>query len=290
METIRIWIKTGKKVNRGFLIGPYCPIYGVGIMSISLFLEKFRTNITLLFLLSMVLCGFLEYFVSFIMEKFFNARWWDYSNVRFNINGRVCLKNLLFFGIAGTIVVYYINPFLIRLLKTMDIMHSFIICAILIVGFIVDFIFSFIVIKNFKKEVFKQKDNTEEISKMVAKIAEDKAEEIGENIVTTTRNVKCVTLKLQRNVIYKGRKFAQNGELIINELSKKAELRKRLFVLRLKDSSEKAKDKLMEFKEMQDVFTNNVVKEFRKKSVLTKRLMNAFPKLKISVKSKNSDK
>ena len=290
METIRIWIKTGKKVNRGFLIGPYCPIYGVGIISISLLLERFKTNIVLLFLLSMFLCGFLEYFVSFFMEKFFNARWWDYSNVRFNINGRICLKNLIFFGIAGTIIVYYVNPFLNRLLQTLDTKYSFILFVILTIGFAVDFIFSFVVIRSFKKEVYKQKDNTEEISKMVAKIAEDKADEIGENIITTTRNVKYITLKLQRNAIYKGRKFAKNGELMINEFSKKAEFRKQLFVSRLKYSSEKVKYKLTEFKYFQYTITSNVVREFRKRSVLTKRLMNAFPKLKISIKSKNSDK
>ena len=60
----------------------------------------------------MVLCGSLEYATSFIMEKAFNARWWDYSEMRFNINGRVCLETLVPFGIAGLLIVYLFNPFL----------------------------------------------------------------------------------------------------------------------------------------------------------------------------------
>ena len=76
-------------INRGFLIGPYCPIYGAGSILLTLLLTNYENNIIILFILSMVICGILEYFVSFILEKIFKLRWWDYTNMKFNINGRI---------------------------------------------------------------------------------------------------------------------------------------------------------------------------------------------------------
>lgn len=72
-------------VNRGFLMGPYCPIYGCGCILIILLLKRYLNDFIALFIMSMVICSILEYLTSYIMEKLFKARWWDYSDRRFNI-------------------------------------------------------------------------------------------------------------------------------------------------------------------------------------------------------------
>lgn len=103
METTSISIRNKKFVNRGFLIGPVCPIYGYGVVLVSLLLQKYQNDIIVTFFMSIIICGFLEYFTSYFMEIIFKARWWDYSQRKFNINGRVCLENLVLFGLASCV-------------------------------------------------------------------------------------------------------------------------------------------------------------------------------------------
>ena len=111
VEVIDIFIKTHKLSNRGFLIGPYLPIYGSGCILIIILLNNQTNDLISLFLKSMIICSILEYFTSYIMEKIFKTRWWDYSDRKYNINGRICLVNMFFFGILGCILLYIINPF-----------------------------------------------------------------------------------------------------------------------------------------------------------------------------------
>ena len=110
MEMIVTVIEDKEIVNRGFLVGPYCPIYGVCSIAMILLLNKV-TNPVLLFVLSIIICSVGEYLTSYILEKIFNARWWDYSNMKFNLNGRICLRNCFFFGLLGFLVLNYINNF-----------------------------------------------------------------------------------------------------------------------------------------------------------------------------------
>ena len=107
-----VWnVFTDKKlVNRGFLIGPYCPIYGVGCLLLVFLLGRFKGQPVILFLMSIIVCSILEYSTSYIMEKLFKARWWDYSEYKFNLNGRICAATMIPFGILGVLVVYYLNP------------------------------------------------------------------------------------------------------------------------------------------------------------------------------------
>ena len=98
--------------NRGFLIGPLCPIYGAGALVMT-FLLRNTENIIEIFIVSIVAATVLEYGTSYVMEKLFRVRWWDYSHEKFNINGRVCLKMLLAFGIMGVIVTRITNPILL---------------------------------------------------------------------------------------------------------------------------------------------------------------------------------
>ena len=91
-------------INRGFMIGPYCPIYGFGAAGVTMLLSRFTEDPFAVFGLAILICGTLEYVVSVMMEKLFHARWWDYSTKRFNLNGRICANTLIPFGLLGLIM------------------------------------------------------------------------------------------------------------------------------------------------------------------------------------------
>lgn len=110
VETLYCRVKGGKWTNRGFLFGPYCPIYGFGALIVIYFLNYFTTSPIKVFFYGMLFTTALEYLTSFILEKMFNAKWWDYSSMKFNINGRVCLLNSLEFATLGLLLTYIIHP------------------------------------------------------------------------------------------------------------------------------------------------------------------------------------
>lgn len=97
-------------VNRGFLNGPLCPIYGVGAVLAAVLLTPLKTHPLLIFAISALGASALEYATSWAMERLFHARWWDYSNFRFNLNGRICLLGAAVFGVAGVLIVEIVHP------------------------------------------------------------------------------------------------------------------------------------------------------------------------------------
>lgn len=111
-ETLLCSVKERRFVNRGFLTGPYCPIYGCGALIDVVLLRPF-SNPLVLFLLSMALCSVLEYITSYLMEKIFHARWWDYSHMKFNLNGRICLLGALAFGAMSLVLVLFLHPLVV---------------------------------------------------------------------------------------------------------------------------------------------------------------------------------
>lgn len=108
-ESIYCSIVEKKLINRGFLTGPYCPIYGWGAIIDILILGNIR-NALALFILGVVLTGTLEYITSYVMEELFHARWWDYSDMKFNINGRVCLLGVVVFGFFSVFLIKFMHP------------------------------------------------------------------------------------------------------------------------------------------------------------------------------------
>lgn len=157
-------------INRGFLIGPYCPIYGAGSVLLTLLLSNHEDNIIVLFILSMVICAILEYFASYILEKIFKLRWWDYTNMKYNINGRICLETMVVFGIFGVILIKITNPFFLNILNHFNSNTLAIIAIILMSIFIIDIIISSNVVFNLKSITRNtSKDSTEEISKAIRK-------------------------------------------------------------------------------------------------------------------------
>lgn len=124
LETVCCSLYYGKLINRGFMKGPVVPIYGAGAVVLGAILMPFYHKfgytwyvIILVMLLGVVIADILEYLTSFAMEKLFNARWWDYSNEKFNLHGRICLKHSIYWLIATGSYIYIVHPFVEKMIQ-----------------------------------------------------------------------------------------------------------------------------------------------------------------------------
>lgn len=151
LEVIYQAVELGKFVNRGFLNGPYCPIYGFGMIIVTDTLESLKENIIVLYVGSVILTTVLELVTGFVLEKIFHQNWWDYSEERFNLKGYICLKFSLLWGIACLIAVRLIHPFVVKFVDYMPETFGLILICIIMTGFVSDMIitvFAVIHIKN----------------------------------------------------------------------------------------------------------------------------------------------
>lgn len=163
--------ETHKFVNRGFLTGPICPIYGFGALFVLIFLSKYKTSPVILYFMSIVIASILEYTTSYIMEKVFKNRWWDYSNQKYNINGRICLETMIPFGFLALFMMYILNPFILNLIEYIPLNILKYTSLTLLILTIIDIIISFniiITLKNISSNI--RCDSTEAITKKVKEI------------------------------------------------------------------------------------------------------------------------
>lgn len=128
-------------VNRGFMTGPYIPIYGTGAL-IDLLILGNITDMVLLFFVSAILCTMVEYVTSFAMEKMFNARWWDYYDMLWHLNGRICVEGFLAFGGLSVALVQWINPLTGELIGKLSPIALHIVSWTLFAAFVTDFVMS----------------------------------------------------------------------------------------------------------------------------------------------------
>jgi len=110
-EEVFVLVTTQKLENRGFLTGPFLPIYGVGAIAMLLLVEPYVKNPFLVFVASTVVCSVIEYAGSLLLDKVFHITLWDYHDQKFNLHGRICLRNSLCFGALGLALIYVIQPF-----------------------------------------------------------------------------------------------------------------------------------------------------------------------------------
>ena len=216
LEVLGKLIEKKRFINRGFLIGPYCPIYGFGALAITFLLKRYSDDPITLFIMAILVCGILEYFTSYIMEKLFKARWWDYSQKRFNINGRICLGTIIPFGLLGLFITYISSPFFLDILNKLPFTLLAILSSCLFIIFIIDNILSFNIISTVRtttRGLYKELDNTEEITKKVKEVLLSKSflhkrlinafptlESIKTIIKDNTRKIKENTEKIKENI------------------------------------------------------------------------------------------
>ena len=129
-----------KFINRGFLNGAYCPIYGFGVILVVICLTPIKDNILLLFLGSVVLTSILEFITGFLLEKVFHTRWWDYSDQKYNVGGYICAKYSLIWGLACVFVMKVIQPLVMDFIHIIPRILGQVIIVIALTSILVDFV------------------------------------------------------------------------------------------------------------------------------------------------------
>ena len=166
-------------INRGFLTGPWLPIYGSGAALITIAVKGFsplESSIGTTFVISFILCGTIEYMTSFVLEKRFHARWWDYSQKPMNLHGRIWIGNLILFGLGGVLIGELFNPLLSHLSEHMSFRLREILAIVLSCIFAADYVMSHFVLKLVKTGVeSSEADDTEAINKEIDLLLRDRS-------------------------------------------------------------------------------------------------------------------
>ena len=178
VEVTLKYIQYHRFINRGFFTGPICPIYGTGAALITLVvggLGPVEKGYGITFLASFLLCGAVEYFTSYFMEKRFHARWCHYSQKPMNLHGRIWIGNLILFGLGGVAIIHIINPPLFRLFERLSLQTREIIDAALLCVFAADYAVTHFVLKLVKSGIERSEaDNTEEINREIRVLLSDR--------------------------------------------------------------------------------------------------------------------
>lgn len=215
-------VEHGRFINRGFLGGPYCPIYGVGVIIVTLALYPLRNTVILLYIGSVVLTTSLELVTGFVLEKIFHQQWWDYSEERFNVKGYICLKFSLLWGVACLVTVRIIHPTIEKLVGLIPYTAGVAALVVIYVCFASDLVITVMGIMHIRQRLRVLESISAEMRKISDKAGErlfegvdaihDKGEDINEKTVQLRRRAeellaKYKELMSQRNPV--GRRLEQ---------------------------------------------------------------------------------
>ena len=218
LESVYKTIIFKKITNSGFLYGPFCPMYGIGaVMMIAA--SSLSDNIFVIFLLGFLLFTLWEYIVAVVLEKLFKTKYWDYSHLKFNFQGRICLKNSIYWGILGVLLVFVIQPAIERITDVIPANALFylniVICVIILTDVIITIVKKMVIDKKIKK-LFEIGDTIKEkLAELKSGINADRLTEIKENF------------ELKKNINEKEEKrYAENLGKVISDLKLKQDLLK----------------------------------------------------------------
>ena len=172
LEVVYQAVEHGRFINRGFLNGPYCPIYGFGVILVCFALEPIKENIVVLYVGSVLLTTFLELITGFLLEKFFSQKWWDYSGERFNLKGYICLKFSLLWGVACLVTVRLIHPLTVKFVRDIPSAFGIVILTVILIGFISDTIITVAAIIHIKQRLVVLEGISAEMRKISVKTGE----------------------------------------------------------------------------------------------------------------------
>lgn len=250
-------LDTGKFVNRGFLNGPYCPIYGFGVVIVVGLLTPLKDNRLILFAGSFVLTTVLEFITGYILEKVFHNKWWDYSDMPFNIKGYICLKFSILWGLGCTFIMDAFHPMIYRIITWIPFIPGVIILCIIASVFVVDCCITVSTILKFNKRLKLMDDMAASIHKL--------SDEIGENIYDNVTGI-----------IEKSEEFKENHPELLEKIAETRE--------DIEELPEKTRERFVEAKE--DVaekrrqlaeLTERYEKLLAEKNAGFRRLLLAFP-------------
>lgn len=199
-ETIYCSIGQGKFVNRGFLNGPLCPVYGFGAMAVLVFLRPIQDNIPLLFLCGMLVTSVIEYITGYLLEKLFATKWWDYSTYRFNIHGRVCLRNSLIFGALSVVAARVVDPVVRGAIFSLPFWASVSMSAVLLVILLTDLVLTVRTILDINSVLCQFHQLVEQAKLDTAEYLRQSHQEFQQKLEQTTEQVKQSQQELQQRI------------------------------------------------------------------------------------------
>lgn len=249
-------LDNGVFVNRGFLNGPYCPIYGCGVVIVVAALTPLKENLFLLFFGSFLLTSALEFITGYVLEKVFHNKWWDYSDKPFNIKGYVCLKFSIYWGLACTFIMDIIHPAIYKAITTIPHIAGVIVLSILMPLFLADLCVTVATILKFNKRLKLMDEMALRIHRL--------SDEIGENIYENVSGVLEKSEEFQENHADWLGKITNTTEVAAQSLAEK------------KDAIKKSMDaRRQEYVSLTEKFQ----KLFNEKNFGFQRLLKAFPRM-----------
>lgn len=264
-------LETGKFVNRGFLNGPVCPVYGCGVLIVILILTPLKESFFILFIGSILLTSIIEFITGFLLEKLFHNQWWDYSKQPFNICGYVCLKFSILWGIACTLIMDIIHPTIYKLIQMVPKLPGTILLVFFCIAFAIDLVITVSTILKFNEHL-KLLDEIGAKLKVVSN-------EIGENIYEGVTTVMEKGDDFKETVEIKSTEFTENhGELVESLSSLKNSITDKKDGIT--ESIGNVKTALSEKKEEWVQLQAKYKEALEKRNTGEKRLIKAFPAMK----------
>lgn len=264
-------LNTGRFVNRGFLNGPYCPIYGCGVVIVVALLTPIQESLLLLFAGSLVLTSVLEYLTGLVLEKVFRNKWWDYSNEPFNIQGYVCLKFSIMWGLACTFVMKLVHPVIYKVITLVPFVAGVVILVIIMIGFTVDCCVTVATILKFNKQLRLM----EEMAARLHQLSDEIGEHIYENVSTA----------VEKSEQFQG----EHAEFLQKVAEKRVDILEIPVVTKnkikdqkqsLAELSEAAKVKLQDRRAEYEELRQKYRALYEKRNIVFSRLVKAFPGMK----------
>lgn len=201
LESVVKTVVQRKFVNSGFLYGPFCPIYGFGAIIMLIFLDGFKENIIILFTIAFFVLSIWEYIVGWLLEKIFKTKYWDYSENKFNIKGRVCLMNSLFWGFLGVMFINYIHPFITGKIEMIPEPILVFTTIIISIAMIVDLIISAVKVVNIQIKLNTINEISNTIKEKLEELKTIKDKSIHENIQQIIEDLKYRQTSIKRKLL-----------------------------------------------------------------------------------------
>ena len=286
VEVSFVAVTSGKVVNRGFLNGPVCPIYGVGMLGALLLLEPVSGNLLLLFLLGMLLCTLVELIGGWVLERAFHTRWWDYSDEPFNLGGYICLRFSIMWGLAVTFAVRLIHPLIFAMVNWIPMLPGGILLGLLYGLFTADFVLTLITVIGLRKQL----GELERVGKALHTVGDAISDRVGNSALAADAKLESAKQAGQERVAEGKEKLESAMEAGQQKLSESRE--------RLESAMEAGQQKFSESKEklggkltgsLQELQQKKQALEQRQRELLiglgegarlgTRRLTVAFPNL-----------
>lgn len=299
IEVVYQAVNKGIFINRGFLNGPYCPMYGVGMVIVSYILPLFKSSIIILFIASFIFASALEFVTGFVLEKVFHNKWWDYSNVPFNIMGYICLKFSIYWGIGGVLMFTAIHPVIYSFVKLIPHIAGIVFLIIFYIFFAGDLVVTVMTILKFNKRIRvldemakkmheisdgfgekvlfggqqrieeSKKEFTENYGELISKVSET-TEVAKDKLTETTEAAKDMIIETTGAAV---EKIAETTGAAVDKITETAMLTKSELEYRKEQREEKRLQSQKELQELQEKYKALL----SEKSLGFKRLVKAFP-------------